>query len=132
MKRNDKTTGRESEPTTQGPRPLETLLLHLAPENVDPSDEPRERAWVRDTRRMVDAGLAALRRKHTPARATPRRLALIPDELQGLDRAGLLARLGILRQTPGVQIAHLELSKLSDGDLRQTIAEAENIERTQG
>jgi hypothetical protein len=113
------------------PRPVETLLAHLAAD-AEPSDPDREAAWARRTRQTLEARLAALRRQHTPSRSTPttRKLATISHEVQLLNRPALLSRLAGLSRLPGVQLAHLELARLSDDDLRRMVAEIENTETT--
>ena len=132
MTRSTKTPGDGEQPTGAAPHPTETLLGELAKERADPFDAWREQQWVDQTQVTLAAQIAALRRRHTPDRPVARRLARISDELHGLDRAALLLRLERLRSQPQVQIAHMELAELSDDDLRQLIAEGENIEATQG
>jgi hypothetical protein len=129
MKRN-KLPG-ETESIADTPHPAETLLTHLAADS-EPSDAAREAAWARGTREALQSQLAALRRQHTPSRSTSttRKLAIISPEIQGLDRPALLRRLTNLSRLPGVQIAHLELARLSDDDLRRMVAEVENTETT--
>jgi hypothetical protein len=109
--------------------PLETVLELVAEESGDPEDEARLDAWTRGVRQKVDTQLAALRRQLTPP-PVPRRAAHISDEIRQLKREALLARLEILRQAPDVQIAHLDLSGLTEDDLRQLVAEIEATERT--
>jgi hypothetical protein len=127
MKRNAK----QPAGVTDGPHPLETVLAHVSAECVDPEDDARADVWAQRIRTKVDAQLAALRRQLNPARPMPRRAARISDELIALGRDGLLARLAVLRQSPEVRIAHLELSGLTTDDLRQLIAEIEATERSQ-
>src|SRR5262245_59257480 len=110
--------------------PLETVLELVAVESGEPDEEARLDAWARSVRQKVDTQLAALRRQHMPARPVPRRAVAISDEIRSLDREALLARLEILRQSPDVQIAHLDLSGLTEDDLRQLVAEIEATERT--
>jgi hypothetical protein len=110
--------------------PLETLLELIAEDRGDPEDEERVDAWARAVRQNVQTQLAALRRQLVPARPVPRRATRISDEILALDREALLARLANLRQAADVQIAHLELSRLTEDDLRQLVAEIEATERT--
>lgn len=125
MKRN-KPPGR-----TEARNPIETLLAHLAAD-IEPSDAERETAWALSERQAVESRLAALRRQHTPSRSpsTTHKLATISLEIQGLNRPALLRRLTSLSSLPGVQIAHLELDRLSDDDLRRVVAELESTETT--
>lgn len=126
MKRSGKCPDSESEAV----HPLETVLELVAEESIDPADEARADAWARGLRQRVDTQLAALRRQLTPARPVPRDAIGISDEIRSLDREALLARLEILSQAPEVRIAHLDLSGLSEDDLRQLVAEIEATERT--
>lgn len=115
-----------------GSRVLDTLLEHLAAEELDdPVEAARENAWAQSVRQKVDAQLAAMRRQHMPPRPAPRRAARISDEIWSLPREALLARIDILSQSPSVQIAHLKLGGLTTDDLRQLLAELESVEKTQ-
>jgi hypothetical protein len=81
--------------------------------------------WAQKVRRALDAKLAGLRRQLSPARSPQRRATRVSAELRALDRAELVARLDVLRQTPGIRIAHLGLSDLTTEDLRRLVAELE-------
>lgn len=110
--------------------PFEKVLELVAEESVDPADEVRADAWARGLRQRMDTQLAALRRQLVPARSVPRHAAHISDEIRALPREALLARLEILGQAPEVRFAHLDLSGLTEDDLRQLVAEIEATERT--
>jgi hypothetical protein len=96
---------------------------HLAQEEADTTEfTPEEDRWARRVRQGVDTQIAALRRQLTPVRPKLESLPPIPDEIRALDREGLLARLEILRQGPGVRYAHMNLTGLTTDDLRQMVA----------
>jgi hypothetical protein len=123
--------GRNGTPPRDRTRSLEALLeLVAGADNPDPDDAAREDAWAHALRRKVDAELAALRRRYMPARPSPRCPAPISDEIRALPREGLIRRLEILRQSPYVQVAHLDLSGLTNDDLRLLLAELEAVEST--
>jgi hypothetical protein len=126
MKRSSKYPGNESEAV----HPFETVLELVAEESVDPVDEARANSWAHALRQRVDTQLAALRRQLTPARPVPRHAVHVSDEIRSLNREALLARLEVVSQAPEVRIAHLDLSGLSEDDLRQLVAEIEATERT--
>jgi hypothetical protein len=92
-------------------------------EDVDGAEfTPEENEWARNVRRSVEMRLAALRRQLTPEEPKRRRLAPIPEYLRALDRTALLARLEALRTRQNVRYAHLDLTELTEEDLRQIVA----------
>lgn len=121
-------------PKAGEPHPLETLYAEVSlepAEPVDRADEDRGRAFARNLRIETSVRLAHLRRQLTPDRAVKRQLAGVSPELQALARSDLLLRLESLRRMPEIRFNHLKASELSDDDLRQLIAELENVERSQ-
>jgi hypothetical protein len=105
---------------------VNTIMDHLAQEDPVEADTtefaPEEDRWARRVRQGVDTQLAALRRQLTPVRPKLKRLPPIPDEIRALDHEGLLARLEILREGPGVRYAHMDLTGFTTDDLRQMVA----------
>lgn len=109
--------------------PLERLAEVLSEDSFEDDGGAREDRWAQNLRRSLDARLA-----HTRQRASttsPPKVTRVSAELRSLDRAALLARLDVLRQMPGVRIAHLALSGLTTEDLRLLVAELEATAETQ-
>jgi hypothetical protein len=131
MKRTPKPPRTGTAPSPDVPHPFETLLAAISTDSIDPSDAAREAQWARSVRSQMETRIAALRRQLTPSPpAATRKPTPVSAELLGLGRGALLARLATLRQSPEVRIAHLGLTRLTDSDLRQLVAEIEN-ERAQ-
>jgi hypothetical protein len=109
--------------------PLERVIEEVSAESFEEDFGVREDRWAQNVRRALDAKLADLRRRLGPA-GSQRRDNHVPAELRSLDHAELVARLDALQRTPGVRIAHLELSGLTTEDLRRLVAELEAAART--
>ena len=110
--------------------PLEKVIQVVSADSFEDDLGGREDRWAQNVRRDLDAKLAGLRRRLSLARFRQHRASRISAELRSLDHAALLARLDALQQTPGVRIAHLELSGLTTEDLRLLVAELEATART--
>jgi hypothetical protein len=116
----------DREPT----HPLERVIQEVSVDSFEEDFGVREDRWAQKVRRDLDAKLAGLRRQLGPAHAPQRHATRISAELRALDRAELVARLEALQRTPGVRIAHLQLSSLTTEDLRLLVAELEATART--
>lgn len=113
------------------PHPLERLIEEVSLDSFEDDLGAREDAWAHKVRRQLDAKLASLRRQHHPGRPVEHRVSRVSAELLAMDRPALLARLAALESAPGVQIAHLSLSSLTNDDLRLLVAELEAAAPTQ-
>lgn len=117
------TSGKDETPVVDPVAVVNTIMDYVAHDEADLLEfTPQEDRWATKVRDKVDAQLAALRRQLTPTAVTLKRPPSIPDEIRELDRDGLLVRLNILQQQPGVRFAHLDLEGLSTEDLRQMVA----------
>ena len=87
------------------------------------SSSPDDKRWARDVREKVQARLAEMRRSFTPASVPVEKARPIRAALFALDRNALLAKLTELltRMGGAVQVAHRNLTSLSDDDLRRLI-----------
>jgi hypothetical protein len=119
---------RRSDPEPR--HPLEKVIQEASAESFEEDFGVREDMWAQKVRRALDAKLAGLQRQLSPARSPQRRATRVSAELRALDRAELVARLDTLQRTPGVRIAHSELSGLTTEDLRLLVAELEATART--
>lgn len=111
----------DPEPT----HPLEKVIREVSADSFEEDFGVREDMWAQKVRRALDAKLAGLRRQLGPIRSPERRATRVSAEIRALDRAELVARLDVLQRTPGVRIAHLELSDLTIEELRRLVAELE-------
>lgn len=130
MARDTRAPGKDVRIDGEVPHALEILIREASADSFEDDDGAREDAWARKVKRTLDAKAAALRQHHARSAATPR-VTRISAELRALDRDALLSRLDVLQRAPGVQIAHLSLSRLSDDDLRLLVAELEAVGPTQ-
>ena len=105
--------------------PLEKVIQEVSADSFEEDFGVREDMWAQKVRRDLDAKLAGLRRRLSPASSPQRRATHVPAELRSLDRAELVARLDALQRTPEDRIAHLKLSDLTTEDLRLLVAELE-------
>ena len=101
---------------------LDTVLDLIA--DGEPDSEPTEddRRWVREQHARMQAQIAEMRRRHTPAHPIIHQSVPISSELHALTREQVLVRLEQLSRVDGVQYAHSDLVGLSDEDLRQLLA----------
>ena len=101
---------------------LQTVLEIVGEEAENAEPTEADDRWAREVRLNMQSRIAALRRQLTPVQPMIRRAPPISDEIRSLDRAGLLARLEVLRQGPDVRYAHQDLTGLSEDDLRHMLA----------
>jgi hypothetical protein len=82
-----------------------------------------DQRWARDVRSRVQARLAEMRRSLTPAVAPPKKAEPIRASLIPLARDALMAKLEAITARMGgtLQLAHRNLSRLSDDDMRRLI-----------
>jgi len=113
-----------SKPLTDSEIFLDAVMDHVALEHAERAAvfTPEEDRWAHGAQQAIERQLAALRRQLTPAQPPPKRLPQIPQELFALDRAALVARVGNLTQEQGARYHHLDLTGLTDDDLRSMIA----------
>ncbi len=105
---------------------MEGLLDDVAEQAVEDLEPTADSIrWSRALGDQVRREIAYMERRGARAR-TDRvgPIVTIPAEIQALDRDGVLARLDALRQNAKVQYAHWNLSRLSDDELRRTLAHA--------
>jgi hypothetical protein len=105
---------------------LDAVLHHIALEAMEhnASTERNDR-WANGLHQKMQSQIAALRRQRVPARAAISPIEQIPTDYQGLVRKSLLARIEALRNSGSVRYAHLEVTGLSDEDLRRLLATLE-------
>lgn len=84
---------------------------------------PEDRRWAGEVRNRVQARLAELRRNLLPAEAPPRPAKPIRAKYLAMARDALLSAVDEITQRMGgtVQVAHRNLSGLSDDDLRRLL-----------
>jgi hypothetical protein len=113
----------DAKPAKRNPAEVLATVLDLIAED-EPNTEPTEddRRWAREQHVKMQARIAEMRRQHTPSHPVIDRAVPIGPELRALPREAVLARLEQLSQGGAVQIAHHELVKLTDDDLRQLLA----------
>jgi hypothetical protein len=80
-----------------------------------------QRAWSRELGRQIDGKLAELRRKLTPAEVPIEKLKPIRSSTLAMARDVVLAAIQRVVDSMGgaVQVAHRNLKRLSDDDLRR-------------
>jgi hypothetical protein len=105
---------------------LDAVLHHVALEAMehDASTERHDR-WANGLHQKMQSQIAALRHQRVPARAAISPIEQIPTDYQGLVRKSLLARIEALRHSGSVRYAPLEVTRLSDDDLRRLLATLE-------
>jgi hypothetical protein len=130
MARDTRSPGKGAHTDGEVPHALEILIRQASADSFEDDDGAREDAWARKVKRILDAKATALRQRHARSAAAPR-VTRISAELRAMDRGALLSRLDVLQRAPGVQIAHLSLSRLSDDDLRLLVAELEAVGPTE-
>ena len=81
-----------------------------------------DRQWVAAMCAEVRSRVAAMRRRLTPLHPAERRAPPVPAELHGLDRAALIERLAYLQANDGVSFPGMQVSELTDDDLRTILA----------
>jgi hypothetical protein len=112
--------------TTAAESALDAVLHHVALEAME-HDTWTERSdcWANGLHQKMQSQIAALRRQRAPARAAISPIEQVPTDYQGLVRKSLLARIEALRHSGSVRHAHLEVTGLSDEDLRRLLATLE-------
>jgi hypothetical protein len=101
---------------------LDTILHHVAldaAENGRPTED--DKRWSRDLGVQIEARLAELRRKHTPADEPIEKAKPIRPSTLAMLRDALIEAITRITRTMGgaVQYAHRNLKGLSDDDLRR-------------
>jgi hypothetical protein len=105
---------------------LDTVLHHVALEAAERGDATEVVSQrTLELHQQTLSRIAELRRQLTPVQPIIKRAEPIARELQLLDRDALLAKLEALRHDAGVRYAHMELTNLSDDDLRRMLATLE-------
>jgi hypothetical protein len=105
---------------------LDAVLHHVALEAMDHDDSTkRDDHWANALHQEMQSQIAALRRQLVPERAVISPIGRTPTDYQTLDRKTLLARIEVLRYSGSVRYAHLDVTGLSDDDLRRLLATLE-------
>jgi hypothetical protein len=101
---------------------LLTDVAEQAAEDHVPTDE--EMQWARGATAKLRRQVAQLQGGHraTSSGAPTKRSVVIPAEILALDREALVAHIEILRRGANVRYASLNLTGLSDNDLRTMLA----------
>lgn len=112
--------------------PYELMIADLASDLISSADMEDEREWDAAVAATLAPELAAHRRRLLPERPKPKRQAQIPDELRGLSRSALIARMATVIDIRKLAVrAHMNFDALPDDDLRRMLAEFERCEQTQ-
>jgi hypothetical protein len=103
---------------------LDRILDHVAEEDAEngSSSEADER-WAQALHRKMTARIAVMRRQLTPFGATIKVPTPIRSELRALRREELLVQIAALVDSGAARYAHQDLTRLTDEDLRQLLAE---------
>ncbi len=101
---------------------LDALTHQVALEEAEHgTSSPRDREWSRKLGVQIDARLAELRRKLTPAEVPIEALKPIRHSTLAMARDAVLDAIQRVCESMGgtVQVAHRNLKRLSDDDLRR-------------
>lgn len=105
---------------------LDRVLHHVALEAMDGEPTDDSIRWSESLYQRTQSQLAALRRQPAPATASiAMRNLQFPAEYRDLDRAALIARIDAVGRATQASYQHLELTQLSDDDLRRLLARLE-------